>query len=188
MAGDGGEVVMVDPETVMGLGERATLVAIGAAEDLRHQEHLVALESSHVDLFKVRRKLRVSKNPHVEIVHDSAHGRPPAYGVVVTDRSSNRLISHGFPVLPPREANGYRKITNLVWSSRRGLSAFHDAGLQLPRSPHLWVDDGGRCVRIESRVQRLGPHAGGGAGLRFPRFPGGSRSWSDWAKGGADCD
>src|SRR5215204_1935791 len=26
------------------------------------------------------------------------------------------------------------------------------------------------------------------AELRFPRFPGGSRSWSDWAKGGADCD
>jgi hypothetical protein len=24
--------------------------------------------------------------------------------------------------------------------------------------------------------------------VRFPRFPGGSRSWSDWAKGGADCD
>ena len=26
------------------------------------------------------------------------------------------------------------------------------------------------------------------ARLRFPRFPGGSRSWSDGAKGGADCD
>jgi Helix-turn-helix domain len=24
--------------------------------------------------------------------------------------------------------------------------------------------------------------------LRFPRFSGGSRSWSDWAKGGADCE
>jgi hypothetical protein len=24
--------------------------------------------------------------------------------------------------------------------------------------------------------------------MRFPRFSGGSRSWSDWAKGGADCD
>jgi Holliday junction resolvase-like predicted endonuclease len=27
-----------------------------------------------------------------------------------------------------------------------------------------------------------------GGAVRFPRFPGGSRSWSDWAKGGADCD
>jgi hypothetical protein len=24
--------------------------------------------------------------------------------------------------------------------------------------------------------------------LRFPPFPGGSRSWSDWAKGGAECE
>jgi hypothetical protein len=24
--------------------------------------------------------------------------------------------------------------------------------------------------------------------VRFPRFSGGSRSWSDWAKGGAECD
>jgi hypothetical protein len=25
-----------------------------------------------------------------------------------------------------------------------------------------------------------------GEAVRFPRFPGGSRSWSDWAKGGAE--
>ena len=24
--------------------------------------------------------------------------------------------------------------------------------------------------------------------IEAPRFPGGSRSWSDWAKGGADCE
>jgi putative DNA primase/helicase len=29
-------------------------------------------------------------------------------------------------------------------------------------------------------------HNGADRGLRFPRFSGGSRSWSDWAKGGAD--
>jgi pimeloyl-ACP methyl ester carboxylesterase len=32
------------------------------------------------------------------------------------------------------------------------------------------------------------PHRSLRRSLRFPRFSGGSRSWSDWAKGGADCE
>ena len=104
MADDRGEVVMVDPEAVMGLVERATVVPVRAAEHLRHQEHLVALESRDVDPFEVRRKLRVAENPLVEVVYDSAHGRPAADGVVVADRTASRLVTHGVLSFHPEEA------------------------------------------------------------------------------------
>ena len=37
---------------------------------------------------------------------------------------------------------------------------------------------------LENRVPFAPPLVSAG----YPRFPRGSRSWSDWAKGGADCD
>ena len=94
MAGNPGEVVMIDSEAFMGIRERAAVIVVRTTQDLRHQEHLVSLESSNVDPFKIRGKLRVAEHPLIEVVYDSAHGRTPANGVVVADRSSNGLITH----------------------------------------------------------------------------------------------
>ena len=63
MADDRGKLIAVDPETVMGLGKRATVIPGRTAVHLRHQEHLVALEARHIYAFEVRRKLRVAENP-----------------------------------------------------------------------------------------------------------------------------
>ena len=45
-------------------------------------------------------KLRVAENPLIKIVHDSAHGRPPANHVVVADGPASCLVTHGVLVLP----------------------------------------------------------------------------------------
>jgi hypothetical protein len=54
MAGDGSQVIMANSEAGVGLVKRASVVVCRAAEHLRYQEHLVALEAGKVDLFEVR--------------------------------------------------------------------------------------------------------------------------------------
>jgi hypothetical protein len=53
MAGDGGEVIMANSEAGVGLVKRASVVVCRAAEHLRYQQHLVALESRKIDPFEV---------------------------------------------------------------------------------------------------------------------------------------
>jgi hypothetical protein len=78
MAGDGGEVIMADSEAGVGLVKRASVVVCRAAEHLRDQQHLVALESRKVDPFEVLGKLGIVQNPLIKIVDDSAYGRSAA--------------------------------------------------------------------------------------------------------------
>src|SRR5215213_9904847 len=99
MAHDHGEVVVVDPKAGVRLAEGATGVRLRPPEHLTHHEHLMTLDSSEIDPFEIRRKLWVIENPVVKVVHDSAHGRPAANGVIVADGPS-RLVAHGVLVLP----------------------------------------------------------------------------------------
>src|SRR5215213_284853 len=99
MAHDHGEVVVVDPKAGVRLAEGATGVRLRSPKHLTHHEHLMTLDSSEIDPFEIRRKLWVAENPVVKVVHDSAHGRPAANGVVVADGPS-RLVAHGVLVLP----------------------------------------------------------------------------------------
>jgi hypothetical protein len=78
MAGDGGEVIMANSEAGVGLVKRASVVVCRAAEHLRYQQHLVALESRNIDPFEVPGKLGIAQNPLIKIVHDSAYGKSAA--------------------------------------------------------------------------------------------------------------
>jgi hypothetical protein len=55
MAGDSGEVIMANSEAGVGLVKRASVVVCRAAEHLRDQEHLVALESRKVDVWTLQK-------------------------------------------------------------------------------------------------------------------------------------
>jgi len=62
MASDSGEVIMADSEAGVGLVKRASVVVCRAAEHLRDQQHVVALESRKVDPFEVWGKLGIAQN------------------------------------------------------------------------------------------------------------------------------
>jgi hypothetical protein len=104
------EVVLVNSKASVSLTEPATVVVCRAAEDLGHQQSLVALESRHVDPIEVGRKLGVAENPLVKVIYDSTDGRPAANCLVVAHGPANRLISHGMLVLPAK-ANSSKLLT-----------------------------------------------------------------------------
>ena len=134
MAGHRGEVFTVDAEAFVGLRERAAVVPSWATQHLRHQKHLVSLESSYVDPFEVRCKLRVGENPHIEVVvYDSAHGRAPANGVVIADRSASRLVTHF--VIDPSET---RTVAEKLHTTYR--PAMESVERSIP--PSEWVENG----------------------------------------------
>jgi hypothetical protein len=77
MAGDGGEVIMANSETGVGLVKRASVVVCRAAEHLWNQQHLMALESGKVDVFEVLGKLGIAQNPLIKIVTIALTAGPP---------------------------------------------------------------------------------------------------------------
>ena len=103
--GNSGEIIAADAEAVVCLVQRPTVVVVRAAEHFGHQEDLVTLESRKINLFELRRELWVAENTFVEVIHDSAHGRPAANNLVITHSPASRLFTHGLLILPPREAN-----------------------------------------------------------------------------------